>query len=477
MSERQAQVDVNEVMKEIRDRVRKKQVMQSQLDSSSVWQDNRLSSIELCRLKTAKLRHLMDRWGELPPSPPTLRARVGTFLLKLVNRALFWEHAQMRRFHEAVAGAVEEQMALIEALTQRVQSQLSFTTDQLSQVKALEGQLSALSEEIANVVRPSLDAFRSELSRLYQRPSHDKFDELSERISATENSCRNLEQQVAGVAVNLGVDERYIRDTRRDLILQEHRLSMVLAEIRKKIAEAPTEDAQTPVAMTRLEEGSSSHESLYLALEDAFRGTPGEIGERLGIYPPLLAKAGMKAGVDSILDLGCGRGEWLLLLKKEGFRAAGCDTNEMMVEECLAMGLDVTSAGLIDFLNSQPAASASAVTAFHVVEHLPLETMIRALGAALRVLRPGGLIILETPNPQNMLVGTHNFYLDPTHRNPLPAPLLRFLLEERGFCMVELLNLHPYPESFLIMENTETAKRFNEYFYGAQDYAVIGHKS
>jgi hypothetical protein len=93
------------------------------------------------------------------------------------------------------------------------------------------------------------------------------------------------------------------------------------------------------------------------------------------------------------------------------------------------------------------------------------------------VLKPGGAVIFETPNPSNVLVGSHNFYLDPTHRNPLPSAPVKFIAEARGLCRVEIIDLHPYPESFRVKDGgIDIVKRFNEYFYGPQDYAVVGWK-
>ena len=101
--------------------------------------------------------------------------------------------------------------------------------------------------------------------------------------------------------------------------------------------------------------------------------------------------------------------------------------------------------------------------------------MLGLLDETFRVLKPGGLAIFETPNPQNVLVGSCNFYLDPTHRHPVPSSMMKFMAETRGFSKVEILNLHPYPAS-LLLSGSELADRFSEYFYGPQDYAAIGWK-
>jgi O-antigen chain-terminating methyltransferase len=122
-----------------------------------------------------------------------------------------------------------------------------------------------------------------------------------------------------------------------------------------------------------------------------------------------------------------------------------------------------------------PDASQGVVTCFHVVEHLPLETVLQMLGEALRVLQPGGLAIFETPNPRNVLVGSCNFYYDPTHRNPLPGPVLQFMLEARGFARVEVLDLNP-SDAQPVAGDDDLVRRFNEYFYGPMDYAALGWK-
>ena len=92
------------------------------------------------------------------------------------------------------------------------------------------------------------------------------------------------------------------------------------------------------------------------------------------------------------------------------------------------------------------------------------------------IVTPGGIMIFETPNPGNVMVGSNNFYLDPTHRNPLPGALVKYIAETRGFTDTELLYLHPVNEEFLIKESSEVSRRFNELFYGPQDYAIIARK-
>jgi O-antigen chain-terminating methyltransferase len=99
------------------------------------------------------------------------------------------------------------------------------------------------------------------------------------------------------------------------------------------------------------------------------------------------------------------------------------------------------------------------------------------LDEVVRVLKPGGMAVFETPNPENIHVSTHSFYLDPTHVRPLPSLLMRFLLEARGLCEVEVMYLNPWPEEHAIRNpERDVEHRFNYLFYGPQDYAVLGTK-
>ena len=118
-----------------------------------------------------------------------------------------------------------------------------------------------------------------------------------------------------------------------------------------------------------------------------------------------------------VLDIGCGRGEWLELLKKERIQARGVDRNRVFVEQCRRIDLEVEEQDALAYLGSVPDRSLSVITSFHLVEHLGFEELIRLLDEMIRALKPGGLLILETPDPENFMVGSYSFYADPTHRN------------------------------------------------------------
>jgi SAM-dependent methyltransferase len=218
-------------------------------------------------------------------------------------------------------------------------------------------------------------------------------------------------------------------------------------------------------------------DAMYARFEDQFRGTREDIRQRQSIYLPYIRSA--KAGtLDApVIDLGCGRGEWLELLSSEGLCARGVDRNRIFLAGCRDLELDVTEQDALTYLRQIGENSIGAVTSFHLIEHLPHKYLVSLIDAVLSVLRPGGIVIFETPNPKNMIVASCNFYLDPTHRHPLPPDLSRYLLEARGFRNVEVAEIHPFGSEHQIVDgDSKIKKALNEHFFSAQDYVVIGRK-
>jgi O-antigen chain-terminating methyltransferase len=216
---------------------------------------------------------------------------------------------------------------------------------------------------------------------------------------------------------------------------------------------------------------------LYVFLEDNLRGSREEIKNRLKVYLPILKKANVGSKNSPILDIGCGRGEWLELLKEQNFNATGIDINKIMIKICKDLKLNVIAEEGLDYLKNIKDCSIGAVTGFHLIEHYEFDCLVELFKESFRVLSPGGLVIFETPNPNNLLVGSCNFYLDPTHNKPLPSLLVKLLLEIHGFGNINIMNLHPTKVISKIEEdNSINLKIFNDHFFGAQDYGIIGYK-
>lgn len=169
----------------------------------------------------------------------------------------------------------------------------------------------------------------------------------------------------------------------------------------------------------------------YLAFERAFRGSPEEIRARQVDMLRFVHPAAELGA--TVLDIGCGRGEWLSVLRDAGVDAYGVDANAAMAAQGQEQGLRILQGDAIAHLASVEAESLGAVTGFHIAEHVPLVVLGQLIDAAFTAIRPGGVLLLQTPNPTNLTVGAAAFYLDPTHLRPLHPELLKFLVETRGF--------------------------------------------
>lgn len=217
-------------------------------------------------------------------------------------------------------------------------------------------------------------------------------------------------------------------------------------------------------------------DAFYLAFENRFRGPRADIKSRLRFYLPLLQAAGAGDAERPVLDVGCGRGEWLELLSDSNLAAGGVDFNSAMVAENKERGLAVERADALQYLRSLPENSQGGVTGFHIIEHLPFEVLMDFLGETNRVLKPGGVAIFESPNCKNIVVGASNFHSDPTHRAPVFPDTAAFLLERQGFERIQIEYISPVEASAIHASDSEVSKLHN-WFYGPRDFAVIGHKA
>lgn len=215
---------------------------------------------------------------------------------------------------------------------------------------------------------------------------------------------------------------------------------------------------------------SAAEAAFYPALEKHFRGTREELQARLGVYRPWID--GAPAG--RIADIGCGRGEWLELLSQWGRDVVGVDANEVLVHQGRERGLAMEQGDAIAWLAAQPDASLAAVTSFHVVEHLPFGVLLALVDQARRVLVPGGVLVLETPNPENLAVATQSFWTDPTHQRPIPPLLLEFIVLHAGLQVLAVPRLNP-PDDAVLSQATDPALR--AMLGQGRDYAVIGRKA
>nr|WP_321269483.1 class I SAM-dependent methyltransferase [uncultured Tolumonas sp.] len=214
------------------------------------------------------------------------------------------------------------------------------------------------------------------------------------------------------------------------------------------------------------------NDNFYREFEDEFRGSRESIKSRLNVYSPFLNAISQIYPKSNTLDIGCGRGEWLELLSEHNLIGRGVDLDKGMLESCIKRNLDVICGDGIELLSGLEDNSLSVISAFHVVEHISFEQKLTLIKEAHRVLKPGGILILETPNPENISVGTTSFYLDPTHEKPIPHQLLEFLPKYCEFSKVKLIRLQ---EAKDLNENSNIGI-MNVLTSVSPDYSVVSQK-
>jgi SAM-dependent methyltransferase len=374
-----------------------------------------------------------------------------------------------------------------------VDHQNQFQRDTRDQLTRISEQLSEAAQS-ATEQQQALDSCVEEYERLFEQQtklrsvveeglaSSRSFDESSTKlIEQLDSETRQLLDQLQAIARqqgNLMTSTEHIKSEVQNLGLHQQQTSGAISTQQKRVdlllEQIRRNNPRSEDSFTKFATAEADHllDGLYAAFEDQFRGDFNDVRRRLEVYVPFLKGAQISEGA---LDVGCGRGEWLQLLKSEGIECEGVDRNRVFIEYCRTAGLNVVEADASEYLRSLPSDSLRCITSFHLVEHLPFVYLVNLLDEVFRILKPNGLVILETPNPENFMVGSCNFYADPTHRNPIPNQTLQFLLESRGFETIDVLKLRPWDEAKL-EGDSELVRRFNEYFYSAPDYGIVAKK-
>jgi len=272
-------------------------------------------------------------------------------------------------------------------------------------------------------------------------------------------------------------------ELRDQLGLIQQRLMMVERDFSRGI-ERRQAPAATPTASAPFTDLGSV---VYLGFEDRFRGSTADIRGRLTSYLPLFSAA------TEVLDIGCGRGELLDLFREHGVTARGIDTNQAMVDECRARGLDVIRADALSFLQEQPDGSLGGLSAIQVVEHFEPAYLVRVLELAYQKLRPGAPLVLETINPACWMAFFETYLRDLTHARPLHPDTLRYLVQASGFASVNIEYQQPVTDADRLdrvsasAAGTEAtaaiaaavnahADKLNARLFSSMDYAVVARR-
>ncbi|MBD2533115.1 methyltransferase domain-containing protein [Nostoc flagelliforme FACHB-838] len=506
------EIKIDELIQKIVEQVRKSQLnsqlgdLQSNLDISKLKLS--ISHIENF-LKNAESRSLVrTKWPDkLNIFPFNFSTKLQQFILKVIN-FLFKDQ---REVNLNIINSLKESLALNQQLIKEIASLKTQVDKRLDEsLIAMDNHIQGVDERLVTVdnrfpelderliamdnhiqglddslnaidiistwltgIQESLDTVNSRVQEIDEQKTI--LDALDAHIERLNEHLITIDSRIITANTSIQeINERYIRNDgylKNDLMQQKRLITMFIQEARKRLPEPFSQEQ----LKTFINEDLHFLDAFYVAFEEKFRGSREDILSRLKVYLPLIEEAKVGTDESPILDVGCGRGEWLELLQDSGYITRGLDINRVMIEQCRIRGLEVIEGDVISYLQSLPDASLGAVTGFHIIEHLAFEVLLKLFTETMRVLKTGGLVIFETPNPDNILVGSNTFYLDPTHRNPLPSSMIAFVAESFGLSKVTCIKLHPdtiQPR----LTGSELAERFSDYFYGPQDYALVGFK-
>ena len=445
----------------------------------------------------ARLEQLLERSDEEIVGGGRLRRGLFRFLRSALVPTPLLEHRREIR---------AEQLRLLRELWSQASERLDSAEDRLLQLYLKVGEsLSALRADILGGVEERIGGLAAEVSGRALREAREESEErhremtlemrrlAADLVSRTDLLTGHLEQEVAALSHDLerhvGIAGERLEGFRTDVDQMRDRLDSVCERVRMLTRELapPAPPAPSSGKAAEGEAGTPPTDAEYAAHQDRFRGSPDEIARRQRLYIDYFRQSA------PVLDVGCGRGEFLELLAAEGIEAYGIDVNSEIVKANKERGLKVIKADLLKHLKKVKGGTLGGIFAAQVAEHLDGPRLRTFLREAHRALKDGGVLIAETINPESVFALTRFFYLDASHHAPLPSELLRFYAEQAGFAEVEIRKLSEVPEAERLqpveLEAAAPAaieaafrrlnrdiERLNDFLYGYLEYAVVAIK-
>jgi 2-polyprenyl-3-methyl-5-hydroxy-6-metoxy-1,4-benzoquinol methylase len=374
--------------------------------------------------------------GSVNPRPPGFLNGAIQRVKRVVSRALDWHIREQVEFNRGLIAALE---ATLEVLNENNRA------------------LAALAEAKQQIV--DIHTHWAEWRPAWEQRLETSENQALQAIAELKNASDFRAAQISErIQRRLWADLEKVREDYERLIHTELRLIRQRAAIPAPPAlpDAPRPDVPP----------AADIDMLHFA--GRFRGTEDYVRQRQRFYVPYFQ------GRRNVLDLGCGRGEFLEVMQEAGIPARGVELSTEMAAICRAKGLLAEQNDLFSYLPSLPDASLDGLFAAHVLEHLPPDGVPGLMRTAASKLQPSGVLAIETPNPECLAIFATHFYLDPTHLRPLPPELLRFYVEEAGFGRIEVHRLTPAIDGAPSLGSLP--EDFRASFFGALDYALIARK-
>jgi 2-polyprenyl-3-methyl-5-hydroxy-6-metoxy-1,4-benzoquinol methylase len=332
------------------------------------------------------------------------------------------------------------------------------------------GEITAALNEICNkliTLEGNSEMLQAEISESNQRLSdliYQKEMEYKRQLEETEQQLKAIKKQYES-----------------DIAYLTYRL-----EKSEQVSKSPSEGsalASQPSAEPNLEsQGEKGNAQIdYFLFENRFRGTEADIKDNLTQYLKFFSQ-------DNVLDIGCGRGEFLELLAENNIKAKGVDVYQDFVHYCKKKGLDVEQGDGLEFLRGVEDNSLGGIFLGQVIEHLDEDYLINLIELAWKKLKPGAWFIAETPNPTMLSTFSNSFYLDLSHVKPIHPETMRFLMSYFGYKDIEILYSEKtkIPYELPLLEGDSSIRNLKDFnnginllnglIFGYQDYAIAGRK-
>ncbi len=418
--------------------------------------------------------------GTVNPRPPGLKNSLIQKWKRFVARVLDWHVREQVEFNraqvnctQATLEALNEQNRALETIAQAIGDLRASLEAEAASREAGAASLDARAAELADIVL-HWHEWRKEWERKlainetqFLRAVADLQSGFTHRTSLMEANFRDTargqhaEFEAALARSSAEVQQRLWSDLER--IRTEYE-TVIHAELRSVRQKAFAAAAVAPQGVPETE----PHPYDFLRFADRFRGPESYVRKNFESY------LGYFEGRKRVVDLGCGRGEMLELLRDAGVPATGVDGDAESVAICRSKGLTAVEANLFAYLDGQADGAFEVLFCSQVIEHLPPLELPRFIRLCAAKLERGGVLILETPNPECLAIFASHFYLDPTHQRPVPPTLAAFHMEEAGFGRLEVKRLAPAIDSMPSLASLPSD--FREAFFGCLDYAITGRK-
>jgi 2-polyprenyl-3-methyl-5-hydroxy-6-metoxy-1,4-benzoquinol methylase len=467
------EIDVEQIMEWLREDIKKRRQQHSPENKTSRFPDEELAA------DFASLHATYDVYNLQFTSHRRILGPLVIFVKKILRQLLtpiLTHQVTYNAVNTRVATRLGEKLA---ALNHQAQMHEGFLTSEGQAMQAVQAQLAAFEQrmrqrdDMLTAHAEAMQAVQAQLTAFEQR-MRQRDDMLTAHAEAMQE---HLDERIENL------------DQQQKIGLQSMRERVSKAERKLRRVLYVLTDDQKAGERLKIERQAMPSQALepnfdYFGFEEKFRGSAEDIKARQRAYVEYFQ------GQNDILDIGCGRGEFLELLREAGIKVKGVDLDLDMVLYCREKGLNVIQEDGFAYLDSLPDEALGGVFAAQVIEHLESKQIIELVKLCQRKLRPGGILILETLNPKCLMIFAESFYMDFSHIKPIHPEAMKFLLESTGFLNIELKFSAPVEPSkrLLAFPDLEalgtTLKTFNhsleqlnELLYGFQDYAVIGRKA